>query len=136
MLLIDELAALLCPLPEPGSVTPQEAFPDAYEEAERERSQYASNLEAAALGIEADPLILALEQARAQREAADRRVRLILAYAREFHPSGRYPLRELAPASGYKPSGATTAYGAEQIELVRSRIHRAPRRPVPGADPS
>lgn len=136
MLLIGELAALLCPLPEPGSVTPEDAFPDAYEEAERERSEYASNLEAAALGLDADPLILALEKARAQREAADRRVRLILAYAREFQPSSRYPLRELGPASGYTTSGVTTAYDAEQIELVQSRIHRAPRRPVPGADPS
>ncbi|WP_327341133.1 hypothetical protein [Streptomyces europaeiscabiei] len=136
MLLIDELAAVLCPLPEPGSVIPEEAFPDAYEAAERERSEYASNLEAASLGIEADPLILALEEARAQREAADRRVRLVLAYAREFQPASRYPLRELGPASGYTPSGVTTAYDAQQIELVQSRIHRAPRRPVPGEDPS
>ncbi|MEU0845887.1 hypothetical protein ABZ370_41445 [Streptomyces sp. NPDC005962] len=136
MPLIDELAAVLCPLPEPGSVIPEEAFPDAYEAAERERSEYASNLEAAALGIEADPLILALEEARAQREAADRRVRLVLAYAREFQPASRYPLRELGPASGYTPSGVTTAYDAQQIELVQSRIHRAPRRPVPGEDPS
>ncbi|MFI6340519.1 hypothetical protein [Streptomyces sp. NPDC050535] len=134
--LVNELAALLCPLPEPGSVTPEDCFPDAFEEAERERSQYADNLEAAAFATEGDPLILALEQAQAQKEEADRRIRLILAYAREFQPGRRYPLRELGQASGYTTSGTYTAYGTAEIDLVQSRIHRSPRRPAPGKTPA
>lgn len=98
---IRELAAVLYPLPEPGSVTPDDCFDDAYEQTEELRKQYADNLEAAALGTDGEPMILALEQARAQKEDADRRIRQIFAYAREFHPPRRYPLRELAEASGY-----------------------------------
>lgn len=129
---ISELAALLCPLPEPGSVTPEDCFADACEQSELQRTQYADNLEAAALATGEDPLILALEQARAQKEEADRRIRLLLACAREFQPR-RYPLRELSQASGYTISGVTTAYGTPEITLVQRQLHRSP---VPRKDAS
>lgn len=125
---ISELAALLCPLPEPGSVTPEDCFADACEQSELQRTQYADNLEAAALATDEDPLILALEQARTQKEEADRRIRLLLAYAREFQPARRYPLRELSQASGYTISGVTTAYGTPEITLVQRQLHRSPVR--------
>ncbi|MER7057627.1 hypothetical protein [Streptomyces sp. NPDC000351] len=130
---ISELAAVLCPLPEPGSVTPEDCFADACEQAELQRTHYADNLEAAALGTDGDPLILALEHARTQKEEADRRIRLLLAYAREFQPVRRYPLRELAQASGYTTSGVTTAYGRPEITLVQRQLHRGP---VPRKDAS
>jgi len=130
---ISELAAFLCPLPEPGSVTPEDCFADACEQSELQRTQYADNLEAAALATDEDPLILALEQARTQKEEADRRIRLLLAYAREFQPARRYPLRELSQASGYTISGVTTAYGTPEITLVQRQIHRSP---VPRKDAS
>ncbi|MFD5079501.1 hypothetical protein [Streptomyces sp. NPDC058371] len=133
---IHELAAVLYPLPEPGSVTPDDCFDDAREQIEVLRKQYADNLDAAAMGTDGEPLILALEQARAQKEAADRRIRLIFAYAREFYPPRRYPLRELGEASGYTTSGVTAAYGEQQIKLVQSQIHRAPRRSALDGDPS
>lgn len=38
--------ALLIPLPQPGDVTPEELYPDALEEAERARENYAFALEA------------------------------------------------------------------------------------------
>ncbi|MEV5367622.1 hypothetical protein AB0L12_33565 [Streptomyces cellulosae] len=126
MHLISEVAALLCPLPEPGTVTPEDCYTDAREQAEAQRTQYADNLEAAALATEEDPLILALEQARAQKEEADRRIRLLFAYAREFQPVRRYPLRALAQASGYTVSGVTTAYGTPEITLVQRQLHRSP----------
>ncbi|WP_435059656.1 hypothetical protein [Streptomyces sp. bgisy060] len=131
-----ELAAVLHPLPEPGSVTPDDCFDDAREQTEDLRKQYADNLDAAALDTDSEPLILALEQARAQKEAADRRIRLILAYAREFYPPRRYSLRELGAASGYTTSGVNAAYGAQEIKQVQSQIHRAPRRPTRGEEPS
>jgi hypothetical protein len=133
---INELAAVLYPLPTPGSVSPEDCFDDACEQTEDLRKQYADNLEAAALGTDGEPLILALEQARAQKEDADRRIRRILAYAREFYPPRRYPLRELGEASGYTTSGVNAAYGAQEIQLVQSQIHRDPRRPARGEDPS
>jgi hypothetical protein len=133
---IRELAAVLYPLPEPGSVTPDDCFADAYEQTEDLRKQYADNLEAAALGTDGEPLILALEEARAQKEKADRRIRLIFAYAREFHPPRRYPLRELGDAAGYTTSGVNAAYGEKEIELVQSQVQRAPRRLSSGGDPA
>ncbi|UXY32383.1 hypothetical protein [Streptomyces sp. HUAS TT20] len=133
---IRELAALLHPMPEPGSVTPDDCFSDACDQVERERKDYADNLEAAAFGTEGDPVILALEQARAEKEEADRRIRRILAYAKEFQPPRRYILDELGRASGYSISGVRTAYTPEEIGLVQSQIRRDPRRSVSGEDPS
>ncbi|TGA97450.1 hypothetical protein [Streptomyces sp. MZ04] len=126
MLQIDELAAVLHPMPEPGSVTPDDCFADACEQTDRDRKQYADSLEATALGTEEDPLILALQEARAQKSAADQRIRRLLAYALEFHPKRRYPLNDLAGASGYSFSGVRTAYSADEVSLVQGQINRAP----------
>ncbi|AVZ71113.1 hypothetical protein SLUN_01460 [Streptomyces lunaelactis] len=123
-----ELAAVINPMPAPGSVRPDDFFDDACEQVEQQRKDYADNLEAVSFGMEADPLILALEQARAEKTAADARIRRLLAYAREFHASRRYPLHELAQASGYTNSGVRTAYTDEVVSLVKSQVNRDPRR--------
>ncbi|MGW3099665.1 hypothetical protein ACWDCC_40190 [Streptomyces sp. NPDC001102] len=124
--LIGDLAAIRIPLPQPGDVTPQELYPDAFEEAEQAREDYAHALEAQCDGLQKDPLLIALGNARAAREAADREIRHLLAYGREFHGERPYKLEPLAQASGMTPSGIRTAYGPSEIETVARGIGRAP----------
>ncbi|MGW2109411.1 hypothetical protein [Streptomyces sp. NPDC001948] len=125
---IVELAALIHPMPEPGTPDPDDILADVREEVDRLRKEYADNLEATAFGTDTDPLIVALQKAHTDKEAADRRIRTLLAYAREFHPARRYSLNELGEASGYTISGVRTAYGDPEVTLVQDQIGRTPRR--------
>lgn len=135
--LIDDLAALRVPLPQPGDVTPQELYPDAREEAEQARENYAFALEAQCGELQEDPLLIALGNARAAREAADREIRHLLAYGREFHGRRPYGLDALAEASGMSISGVRTAYTGREIDAVARQIGRKPdsRRARPPAAP-
>ncbi|GAA3493911.1 hypothetical protein ACWEV9_27425 [Streptomyces albogriseolus] len=135
--LIGDLAAIRVPLPQPGDVTPEELYPDALEEAEQARENYALSLEAQHDDLQEDPLLIALGNARAAREAADREIRHLLAYGREFHGERPYKLEPLARASGMTPSGIRTAYGSSEIETVTRCIGRTPdsRRARPPATP-
>ncbi|MGW3061756.1 hypothetical protein ACWC98_38455 [Streptomyces goshikiensis] len=127
---IVELAALLHPMPEPGTPDPADILADVREEVDRLRKEYADDLEATAFGTDTDPLIVALQKAQADKDAADRRIRTLLAYAREFHPPRRYSLSELGQACGYTFSGVRTAYGDSEVTLVQTQIGRTPRRPA------
>ncbi|MFK0297239.1 hypothetical protein ACIQU6_43160 [Streptomyces sp. NPDC090442] len=131
---IRELAAVIHPMPEPGSVTPQECFGDACDQVERERQQCADHLQAVFLGTEEDPLILALQQAQEQREAAEQLIRRLLAYAREFKPRRSYSLGKLAGPSGYTPSGVRSAYTSTEVDLIQEQINRAPLHTVNGKE--
>ncbi|WP_327188220.1 hypothetical protein [Streptomyces sp. NBC_01334] len=84
-----------------------------------------------------DPLLIALGNARAAREAADREIRHLLAYGRELHGDRPYKLEPLAQASGMTPSGIRTAYTSSEIQTVAHQIGRAPdgRRSRPPAAP-
>ncbi|MFF5639520.1 hypothetical protein [Streptomyces sp. NPDC012825] len=129
-----ELAALCHPLPEPGSVTPEECFTDACEKTVELREEEAFRLEAAGEAMGVDPLLLALDGLRTQKEAVDAQIRRLLAYGREFHGSHPYGLEELARRSGYTFSGVRTAYGEREIRAVAEQIGRQPNRPArPGA---
>lgn len=87
-----------------GACTPCAA--QAREEAEQAREDYAFALEAQHDELQEDPLLIALGNAR---EAADREIRHLLAYGREFHGDRPYKLESLAQASGMTPSGIRTA---------------------------
>jgi len=63
-----------------------------------------------------DPLIIALRDARQRKQAADRDLRLLLAYAREVVRPRPYRLADLAQAAGMSPSGVRTAYTQAHIE--------------------
>ncbi|WP_328373620.1 hypothetical protein OG800_50630 (plasmid) [Streptomyces sp. NBC_00445] len=126
MNLIGDIAAIRIPLPQPGDVTPEELYPDAREQAEQARKDEASALEAQCDDLEEDPLLLALGNARAARDAADREIRLLLAYGREFHGDRPYKLDPLAKASGLTPSGLRTAYGSSEIDNVARALGRNP----------
>ncbi|WP_326662694.1 hypothetical protein [Streptomyces canus] len=137
MNLIGDLTALRIPLPQPGDVTPEELYPDALEEAEQARENYAFALEAQWDELQEDPLLIALGNARSAREAADREIRRLLAYGREFHGDRPYKLEPLAQASGLAPSGIRTAYGSSEIDTVARSIGRTPdsRRTRPPTTP-
>jgi hypothetical protein len=135
--LIGDLAAIRIPVPQPGDVTPEELYPDTLAEAEQARADYAFALEAQHDDLREDPLLIALGNARAAREAADREIRHLLAYGREFHGDRPYKLEPLARAGGMTPSGIRTAYGPSEIQTVAGRIGRTPdsRRAGPPAPP-
>ncbi|MFG3496858.1 hypothetical protein [Streptomyces sp. NPDC047928] len=126
--LISDIAAIRFPLPAPGSVTPADLYFEACEQAERLRSEEAENLQAASEGLDADPLLLALQDARARKAAADAEIRRLLAYGREFHGARPYRLESLAEASGMTISGIRTAYGMDEITEVAREVHREPNR--------
>ncbi|MFF3547499.1 hypothetical protein ACFYXD_37420 [Streptomyces platensis] len=128
MNLIGDIAAIRYPLPPPGSVTPADLYFDACEQAERLRMEEAERLEAASEGLDADPLLLALEDARARKAAADSEIRRLLAYGREFHGARPYRLDALAQASGMTISGIRTAYGTGEIEEVEHEVRRESNR--------
>lgn len=123
---IGDIAAIRHPLPRPQDVTPPELFPDALEQAERARAQEAVGLGAATDGLEADPLLVALSDARARRRAAEAEIRRLLAYGRAFHGSRPYKLEDLAEASGMTPSGVRTAFGEAEVDFVTEQVGRSP----------
>ncbi|MEU5243664.1 hypothetical protein AB0G81_06030 [Streptomyces asoensis] len=135
--LIGDLASIRIPVPQPGDVTPEDLHPDALAEAEQARADYAFALAAQHDDQREDPLLIALGNARATREAADREIRHLLAYGREFHADRPYKLEPLARASGMTPSGVRTAYTNSEIQTVADRIGRTPdsRRARPPAPP-
>jgi DNA invertase Pin-like site-specific DNA recombinase len=126
---IEELAVLRHPLPEPGTVSPADCYDDACAQILEQRQQDALRLQAAGDGLGTDPLLLALEDLKAQKEAVDAQIRRLLAYGREFHGSRPYELKELAYHAGYSVSGVRTAYGEQEIRQVAAQIGREPNRP-------
>lgn len=84
----------------PGPVAPADLYFGVCEQAEHLRTQEAERLEAASVGLDADPLLLALEDARARKATADAEVRRLLAYGREFHGARPYRLDTQAQAGG------------------------------------
>jgi len=129
MRLIEELAALRHPLPEPGTFTPEDCYDDACAQVVEQRKRVALRLEPASDGLETDPPLLALQDLKAQQEAVDAQIRRLLAYGREFHGSRPYELKELARHAGYSLSGVRTAYGEQEVRQVAAQIGREPNRP-------
>lgn len=75
----------------------------------------------------ADPLLDALDRLRHQREATDRRTRLVLAYARECVYPRPYRLADLAAASGLSISGVRGAYTADHVHEARALLDHTDR---------
>lgn len=136
--IIDHLAALAHPLPRsPEEIDPPEAFDDAVDQIRQCRQDYADNLRAAWDGTDLDPLLLEIEQVRAAREDADRRLRQLVAYGREFTGPRPYPLAALAQAAGLgSHSSASTFYGQKEIDAVATATgaKRRTRKSVSGSE--
>jgi hypothetical protein len=73
-----------------------------------------------------DPLIDAIFEARARMYAAERDLRLPVAFGREFVRPRPYRLETLAEASGMSISGVRTAYEDEEIQEVAKRTGLKP----------
>lgn len=126
-----DVAALIHPLPEPPD---DDHDVDGYEAAREqilaERTAATDQLRLAAdEDPHTDPVLVALQTARRQREAADLLTRRLFAYAKEFAaPRVRYTLDELAAAAGYRsPSGVATAYSLHDVADVADQTGTRPR---------
>ncbi|MES9811101.1 hypothetical protein [Streptomyces cinereoruber] len=94
------------------------------------REEETFRLEAASEALGVDPLLLALDGLKTQKEAVDAQIRRLPAYGREFHGSHPYGLEELARHSGHTFSGVRTPYSAKEIQAVAEQIGRQPNRPA------
>jgi AraC-like DNA-binding protein len=78
-----------------------------------------------------DPLLGEITAARDAMLAAEARMRLLIAYGREFTRPRPYRLEDLARAAGMSISGVRTAYDDDEIaEVARLTGARAARRPA------
>lgn len=135
------VAAAVGPDGDPGDEINAETAEDAYaavrEATDQRRDELEGNLRAAqdtspvvlASGeapVEVDPLISEITRARHDQQEVERRLRLLLAYAREYTPRA-YSLSDLAEASGMSVSGVRTAYAGTEIAELHARLRRGPR---------
>ena len=78
-----------------------------------------------------DPLLGEIAAARNAMLAAEARMRLLIAYGREFTRPRPYRLEDLARAAGMSISGVRTAYDEDEIaEVARLTSARHARRPA------
>ena len=78
-----------------------------------------------------DPLLGEIAAARNAMLAAEVRMRLLIAYGREFTRPRPYRLEDLARAAGMSISGVRTAYDDDEIaEVARLTGARPARRPA------
>ena len=99
-----------------------------WDHAEAERAELAANLRLARDEAGEDPLLTSLAHARDRMLAAERDLRLLLAYAREFAEPRPYRLDDLAQAAGMSISGIRTAYDDDEITQVAEMTGLQPRR--------
>lgn len=127
MTVFEEIAAILNPLPTPGSIEPEDIYNDACWEIDTARKETALALEVAWDAQEAEPLLNAINSARRRKEQAEEEIRLLVAYGREFTRPRPYTLAELAAAAGMSVSGVRTAYDHGQVAAVAEAVGRPGR---------
>ena len=124
--LIDNITAIVA---RPGlDGQPEDVHGDIAAAAEDERAELAGQLRLARDEGGEDPLLTLVERARDRMLAAERDLRLLLAYAREFTAPRPYRLEDLARAAGMSISGIRTAYDDDEISEVTAITGLAPRR--------
>ena len=125
---IDNISTILT-WPDPDAI-PEEARIDVLAHAEDERAGLAENLRRARDEGGEDPLLTSLARARDRMLAAERDLRLLIAYAREFAEPRPYRLDDLARAAGMSISGVRTAYDDEDIGHTAETLGRPPLQPA------
>ncbi|GAB3617787.1 hypothetical protein GCM10027416_23440 [Okibacterium endophyticum] len=130
---IDDLLDII--LPVPGSAPddadePARASKEAVrDEVIRQREVFERYLrEAEGAGSHADVLVGEIDRARTEMREAEDRLRMLIAYGREFITPQPYPLKRLAEAAGMSISGTRSAYTSDEILAVAERIGREPSR--------
>jgi hypothetical protein len=107
---------------------PDDVHGDVWDRAEEERAELAEGLRLARDEGGEDPLLTSLARARERMLAAERDLRLLLAYAREFAEPRPYRLDDLARAAGMSLSGIRTAYDGDEVTRVAEITGLEPRR--------
>ncbi len=74
-----------------------------------------------------DPLLEEIGSARREMRETEVRMRLLVAYDREFVRPQPSQLKDLAAATGMSISGTRSAYDGDEIEEVARRLGRPPR---------
>lgn len=130
--IVSDVCNIVCPIPNrPGDDAPEElvdAFSAELDVAVAAQERLRGNIEAAWEGGDVDPLISQIASTRAEIREAEKRLRLLLAYGREFVEPRPYTLDSLAQAAGMSVSGVRTAYDNEEIFTVAKMIGAKLRR--------
>lgn len=77
-----------------------------------------------------DPLLAAIAGARFTMLQAEARMRLLIAYGREFTRPRPYKLEDLAGAAGMSISGVRTSYDEDEVAEVAKLTGTRPRRAI------
>jgi len=133
--IIEDLAALIHPMPNPPSDDrDEEGWSIVCDDILRERQDFERNLR---LVLEYDedvyshdPLLTEIRAARNEMLRAGERMRLLIAYGREFTRPRPYRLDDLARAAGMSISGVRTAYADDEVAEVAKRTGAKPIRPI------
>src|SRR6266700_3284669 len=123
--LIDNITAIMTRPDLEGQ--PAEVRGDIVARAEDERAELAGQLRLARDEGGEDPLLAVVERARDRMLAAERDLRLLLAYAREFAEPRPYRLAALARAAGMSISGVRIAYDDDEISHIADVTGLRPR---------
>lgn len=110
---------------------PDDVHAAIWEHTEGDRAELAENLRTARDEGGQDPLLTSLSRARDRMLAAERDLRLLTAYAREFAEPRPYRLDDLARAAGMSISGIRTAYNGDEITRIAEMTGLQPRRSAP-----
>ncbi|MEV4374558.1 hypothetical protein AB0J71_46410 [Nonomuraea sp. NPDC049637] len=128
--MLSDLAAIRHPMPVATEYdeTTSESFDAAVAGVEEARAAFMESLEAAwgASGPGFDPLLAAIQDLVAVKKEADTQIRLLLAYGRTYVTPRPYTLETLGQSAGLSPSGASRAFGADEVVEVGDRTGLRP----------
>ncbi|WP_182544496.1 hypothetical protein [Halosaccharopolyspora lacisalsi] len=130
--LINDLTWLAYPHATPDNIEPPELADDAESDLADRRIDLAEQMQAALEGGDIDPLLGQISAARARRDEADRKIRLLMAYGREFTGTRPdYTWESLAAAARLPYSTARSTFDEDDIATVAERLETEPRNRTP-----